>query len=135
MQHLKRWNPGNRYLLAVIDVLSKKEEQVPLKNKSGTTVTQGFERILRQAGKRKPFGLHTDQGKQFYSTSVRRMLEREGIQHFSTHGDAKASVVERFNRTLKGRMYRYLTAANRELKIRTFSTRRRRKDRLGLGRV
>ena len=28
------------------------------------------------------------------------------------HGDAKASVVERFNRTLKQRMYRYFTAAN-----------------------
>ena len=33
---------------------------------------------------------------------------------FSTHGDAKFSVVERlrFNRTLKTRMYRYFTSAN-----------------------
>ena len=32
--------------------------------------------------------------------------------HFSTQGDAKAPVVERFNRTLKERLYRYMTAAN-----------------------
>ena len=41
-----------------------------------------------------------------------RLLKKEGSRHFLTHGDAKAAVVERFNRTLKGRMYRYFTAAN-----------------------
>ena len=40
------------------------------------------------------------------------MLEQEGIQQFSTHGDANTLVAEQFNRMLKGRMYRYLTAAN-----------------------
>ena len=34
------------------------------------------------------------------------------IHHFSTDGDAKAALVERFNRTLKERLYRYFTAAN-----------------------
>jgi len=34
------------------------------------------------------------------------------MDHFSTEGDAKAAVVERFNRTLKERLYRYFTAAN-----------------------
>jgi len=41
-----------------------------------------------------------------------RWLDEQGVQHFSTEGDAKASVVERFNRTLKERLYRYFTAAN-----------------------
>ena len=40
------------------------------------------------------------------------MLEREGSHHFSTHGDVKAAVVERFNHTLKKRMYRYFIARN-----------------------
>ena len=40
------------------------------------------------------------------------MGSKRGIIHFSTHGDTKASVVERFNRTLKQRLYRYFTAAN-----------------------
>ena len=37
-------------------------------------------------------------------------MKRRNIHHFSTSGDAKASVVERFNRTFKGRLYRYFTA-------------------------
>lgn len=32
--------------------------------------------------------------------------------HFSTYGDAKAAVVERWNRTLKEKMSRYFTAEN-----------------------
>ena len=47
--------------------------------------------------------LQTDLGKEFNNALFRGMLKREGIQHFSTHRDAKASVVERFNRTLKER--------------------------------
>ena len=39
-------------------------------------------------------------------------LEKTPHYHFSTYGDTKASVIERFNRTLKERLYRYLTAAN-----------------------
>ena len=34
------------------------------------------------------------------------------IRHFSTAGNTKAALVERFDRTLKGRMYRYFTGAN-----------------------
>ena len=39
-------------------------------------------------------------------------MKKHAIHHFSTFGDTKASVIERFNRTLKERLYRYLTAAN-----------------------
>ena len=56
--------------------------------------------------------MQTDRGKEFYNRTFQRWLEEQGIQHFSTEGDAKASVVERFNRTLKERLYRYFTAAN-----------------------
>ena len=50
--------------------------------------------------------------KEFYNTTLERWLKKESIRHFSTLGDAKASIVERFNRTLKSRLYRYFTAAN-----------------------
>ena len=39
-------------------------------------------------------------------------MKRKGIHHFSTSGDTKASVVERFNRTLKQLLYRYFTVNN-----------------------
>ena len=110
MQPLKEWNGGHRYLLTVFNVLSKYAWVVPVKNKTGTAVTQAFEKVLRQG--RKPQRLQTDLGKEFYNALFHRMLEREGIQHFSTYGDAKASIVERFNRTLKERMHWYFTAPN-----------------------
>ena len=39
-------------------------------------------------------------------------MKQQNIHHFSTHGDAKASILERFNRTLKSKLYRYFPAAN-----------------------
>ena len=111
MQKVSRYNNGIRYLLTVIDVLSKYAWVVPLKNKTGKEVVKVFERILKTS-QRKPQNLQTDKGKEFYNGLMQQWLKKEGIYHFSTEGDAKASVVERFNRTLKGRMYRYFTAAN-----------------------
>ena len=43
---------------------------------------------------------------------VSSLDDTKGIRHFSTSGDTKASVVERFNRTLKKRLYRYFTVKN-----------------------
>ena len=103
VQPLKQWNGGHHYLLTV-----KYAWVVPVKNKTGTAVTQAFENVLRQG--RKPQRLRTDLGKEFYNAPFCWLLEREGIKHFSTHGDAKASIVECFNRTLKERIYRYFTA-------------------------
>ena len=47
-----------------------------------------------------------------YNRTFQRWLKDQGVKHFSTEGDAKASVVERFNRTLKERLYCYFTIAN-----------------------
>ena len=47
-----------------------------------------------------------------FTTTFQTLMSKEGIKHFSTSGDTKASVVERFNRTLKQRLYRYFTVKN-----------------------
>ena len=111
MQTTAKWNKGTRYLLTVVDVLSKFAWVRPLKNQTGEVVVRAFQSIVKTSG-RKPQRLQTEKGKEFYNTKVQTWLKHEGIRHLSTHGDAKASVVERFNRTLKGRMYRYFMDAN-----------------------
>ena len=73
-------------------------------------MTEAFEKILKQG--RKPIQLQTDDGKEFYNKTFQTLLNKYKIHHFSTSGDTKASVVERFNRTLKQRMYRYFTTNN-----------------------
>ena len=72
----------------------------------------GLTRIYQQASPRQPLRVQTDQGKEFYNRGVQAWFKKLGTHHFSTYGDSKASVVERWHRTLKQRMYRYFTAHN-----------------------
>lgn len=67
---------------------------------------------MKRAKGRKPQKLQTDDGKEFYNKTFAALMKREGIHHFSTYGDTKASIVERFNRTFKERLYRYFTVKN-----------------------
>ena len=83
----------------------------PVKDKTGQAVTEAFEKILKQ-GRTTPINLQTEDGKEFYNKTFESLVSRKGIQHFSTSADTKASVVERFNRTFKQRLYRYFTVKN-----------------------
>ena len=112
MQKLSRWNQGNKYLLTVIDVLSKHAWAVPIKSKSSQEMIRGLTRHYQQASPQKPLRVQTDQGRGFYNRGVQAWFKKQGTHHFSTYGDSKASVVERWHRTLKQRMYRYFTTHN-----------------------
>ena len=93
-------------------MLSKYAWVEPLKDKTGRSLAQAWERLLKRAHPRRPPQLQTDQSKEFYNRPFQQVLKKHAIHHFSTYGDTKASVIDRFNRTLKKRLYRYLTAAN-----------------------
>lgn len=108
--NISRYNRGYRYLLTVVDVFSKHAWVQPLKSKTGKAVTEAMAKILK--GGRKPINLQTDDGKEFYNKTFQDLMKQKGIHHFSTRGDTKSSVVERFNRTLKERLYRYFTVKN-----------------------
>ena len=57
--------------------------------------------------------LQTDKGTEFLNTAFQRMLVVNDIHWYSTENeDIKASVIERFNRTLKTKMSRYFTYIN-----------------------
>ena len=110
MINIAKYNRGYRYLLTVVDVFSKHAWVQPVKNKTGRAVMDAFAKILK--GGRKPINLQTDDGKEFYNKTFKALRKKKNIHHFSTSGDTKASVVERFNRTLKQRLYRYFTVKN-----------------------
>ena len=74
---------------------------------------QAVQSIFRKEG-RKPRLLQTDQGKEFENRATRTFLREHGIEQFSVKSPHKAAVVERFNRTLKEKMWRYLTYKNTE---------------------
>lgn len=98
-----RFNKGYKYLLTVIDCFSKYAWAVPIKNKSAAEVTKAFEKILSE---RKPRNLQTDQGKEFYNKLFGKLMKINNINHYSTYSNLKASIVERFNRTIKTAMWK-----------------------------
>ena len=108
LQSLKKYNSNYRYVVTCIDVLSKQAWAVPLKDKTGPTLVKAFEQILKESG-RKPKKIHTDRGSEFINKNFKAILKEKDIQLYHTFNDTKASIVERFNRTLKQRMYRYFT--------------------------
>ena len=107
---MKDWNDKNTFLLCVIDVFSKYAWVEPLKNKTSKEMIRGFGAILKRAKGRKPRRFQTDKGKEFLNKEFQKMLKEEDIHFFTTHNtETKASIVERFQRTLKGRMWKYFT--------------------------
>ena len=111
MQQLKSHNNGFRYLLNVIDVFSKFVWSIPIKDKTGKTITESFDYIVKTS-KRRPEKLWVDNGTEFYNKVFQKWLNDNDVKMYSTFNEGKAVVIERFNRTLKNKMYKYFTAKN-----------------------
>ena len=107
MRTLKKHNYNFCYILTVIDVFFKKAWAVALKTKDAATVIQAFKRIFAD---RKPLYLQSDKGKEFVAKKVQNYLKQENIKFYTSQNpDTKCSVVERFHRTLKSKMWKYFT--------------------------
>lgn len=104
--HSKDNNDIN-FLLVAIDVFSKKAYVFPLKSKRGADVANALNRLLE---KEKFKQIQSDKGKEFYNKQVRDVLIKHNIKFFSSENDTvKASIIERFIRTLRAKIHRYLT--------------------------
>ncbi|EFA12590.1 Putative uncharacterized transposon-derived protein F54H12.3-like Protein [Tribolium castaneum] len=110
MRNLAKHNQDVNCLLTVIDVFSKFAWVKPLHTKSGKEVAQAFKEIFEE---RVPVNLQTDKGKEFLAKSVQNVFKQYDINYYVTNNpDVKATVVERFNKTLKSKMYKYFTHFN-----------------------
>ena len=89
----------------VIDVFSKYGWIVPLKSKSGVDVANALSKIFKE---RRCMKMWVDKGKEFYNKHVKAL----GVQLYSTENEEKSSVVERWNRTMKEKMFKYFSANN-----------------------
>lgn len=106
MQGLKKFNSGYSYILTAIDVFSRYAWAVPLKSKSFPNVIEGFKILFKDY---KPQLLQTDDGSEFINKNIQQFFNENGIKQFSIKSEFKAAMVERFHRTLRGRMYRNFT--------------------------
>ena len=109
---LSKNNNNYKFMLTVIDISTKYACAIPLKNKSGLSITNGFKIVLSehpQGGSepRKPEKLWVDRGSEFYNKTFKSLIKEygtgkaaSGIELYSTYSDLKAVFIERFNRTL-----------------------------------
>lgn len=104
-------NKDYLYILTVIDVFSKYAWVIPLQDKTSATVIQAFNSIIKKS-KRKPQFLWVDKGGEFYSKQFIANLKKQHIEMYSTYGEHKSVVIERFNRTIKNWMFKYFTSHN-----------------------
>ena len=109
MQSLSKKNKGIKYLLCSIDLFSKYAIVVTLKDKKGISITYAFKKIIKQSN-RKPNKIWVDQGGEFYNRDFKRWLSSNDIIMYSTFNEGKSVVAERFIRTLKNKLYKYMTA-------------------------
>jgi len=108
LKGLAKLNRGYSYLLTIIDTFSKYAWAVPVKNKTGKEVTRAFNSIL-EATQQAPKYLQTDRGSEFYNKEFIKLMKQKGITHYSSYSDKKASIVERFNKTLRNLMWKQFT--------------------------
>jgi hypothetical protein len=107
MQPYSKANNGYKYIMTMINCLSKFAFAVPLKTKSGEEVAKALEPIL---AKHKMKNFQTDQGTEWFNKHVNKLMKLYSINHYHSFSELKASIVERLNRTLKTKMYKLFTA-------------------------
>lgn len=103
-------NEGYKYLLTIIDVLTKYAFVKPLRNKNALTVVKALREVL-DSGRGQPKVISSDKGKEFKNTHMTSLLKTRGIeqQFVLTSSPFKASIIEIFNKTLKSRIFRHFT--------------------------
>ena len=113
-------NNGNKFILVLIDVFTKKAYARPVKRKNKFDMSIAMESILQNLD-HYPNTLITDEGLEFYNKNVEEILDKYAIHHYSIKTKMKASVVERFIRTLKSRLEKYFVKNNTKRWIDTVS--------------
>ena len=114
MQSLSKKNKGIKYLLCAIDLYSKYAFVIPLKDKKGISILNAFDKIIKQYN-RKPNKIWIDQGGEIYNNIFKKWLSDNDIIMYSKYNEGKSVVAERFIRTLKGKLYKHMTAIGKNV--------------------
>ena len=116
MQLISKFNKGFRFLLFVIYIFSKYVWVVPLKYKKGITIIDAFQKILKESNRR-PKKIWVDKGSEFYNNFFKKWLKDNDNEMYSIHNEGKLVVAERFFRTLKNKIYKYMTSISKNVYI------------------
>ena len=104
------------FFSCVIDIITKYPWVIPLKHKKGITITNAFQKILDES-KCKPNKIWVDKGSKFYNRSMKSFLQKNNIEMYSKHNERKSVIAEKCIRTLKNKIYEYMTSVSKNVNI------------------
>ena len=87
-----------------------------MKDKEGITITNPFQITLDESNS-KPNKTWSDESSEFYNRSMNSWLQDNGIEMHSTYNEGKYFVAERFIRTLRNKIYKYMTSISNNVYI------------------
>ena len=105
MGNLSHKNNGIKFILTIICSFTKKAWIFPLKSKTSENVLKGFKSILKTSGKI-PKSILTDAGGEF--SLVRKWCKDQNISTYLPYSSFHGAIIERFNQTIKNRIYRWM---------------------------
>ena len=96
----------------LIRSFSKYPWLIPLKDKKGITITNAFQKVLKESHS-KPNKIWVDKGSEYFNRSMKSFLQNNNIEMHSLHNEGKSAVAERFIRILKNNIYKYVTSVSK----------------------
>lgn len=105
-------NENYNYILIAIDSFSKRIWLQPMKNKSGQQSLEAIKKMLNEMGIPSPKSIVFDRGLEFTNRQVINFLKEKNITVIHPKTIVKASIVERFNSTIKNTIFKFLTNSN-----------------------
>ena len=114
MHLLSTFNKGFRFLICVIDIYSKYAWIIPLKDKNGIRITNAFQLFFDETNC-KSNKIWVDKGSEFYNRSMKSFLPNDSIEMDSAHNEGKSFIAERFIRTLKNKIYKYMNSISKNV--------------------
>ena len=118
-QLIRKPNKGFRFLLCVVDIFSKYASVVLLKDKKGVSTVNAFQKMLNDSGiieatkGCKPNKIWVNKGSEFYNNYFKKWLKDNDIEMCLIHNEGKSVAAERFVRTLKTKIYKYMTSVSK----------------------
>ena len=87
-----------------------------MKDRKGVSVVNAFQSILDDS-KRKPNKIWVVKGSEFYNRSMKSWLPDHDIDMYSIHNEGKSVAAERFIRTIKNKISKYMTPISKKVYI------------------
>ena len=80
-----------------------------MKDKKSIAITNAFQKIL-DISNRKPNKVWVDKESEFYNRSMKSWLEKNAMEIYSIYNERKPVIAERFIKTLKSKIYKFMTS-------------------------